>query len=298
MTGTCLVLGAGGRVGRLLRGVWKDSNGAAPVLYQSRSHSAGIDIVAPLDARLSNRIVGPVSSILVLSGVTRGTSAELAKNTDCALAGLELARQVGARRVFICSSAAVYGAEQGHPAFTETYLPRPGGPYGLAKWDMEQAVERWCKQTRADIQVICLRMANMIGADQLAQSVRQASADAPLMLDQFSDGRSPRRSFLSPGTFAAVIHGFSQHSVEPGFQVFNLADGGPAVPMSEILMALAACGHEIPWAWKPAPDNAIPEVALDTSSLQARLPDCVRLSLLTNGATQVSAWLSATGDFL
>lgn len=298
MTGACLVLGAGGRVGRLLRGAWRGSNGAAPALYQSRSHLAGIDIVAPFDATLSNRIVGPVNSILVLSGVIRGTPTELAKNTDCALAGLELARKVGARRVFICSSAAVYGAVQGHSAFTEADPPRPGGAYGLAKWDMERAVEHWYQETRADMQVVCLRMANVVGADQLAQSVRQASAEAPLMLDRFSDGRSPRRSFLSPRTFATVIHGLSQHLVEPGFQVYNLADGGPAVSMSQILMALAACGHEIPWAWKPAPGGAIPEVALDASRLQARLPDCTGLSLPTNGATLVRAWLSATGGLL
>lgn len=196
----CLVLGAGGRVGRLLRGAWSGATDRAPVLFHSRKPEAGIDIVAPFGAKLAARVKGPVSAVLVLSGATSGSEQDLSANSRRALVGLEIAKALKVSQVILCSSAAVYRASPDHPPFDEgaTAETVTDRLYGQAKLAMEAAAMDWVRQFGGELEVTCLRMANVIGADQLARAVRRASLDAPLRLDRFADGAAPGEAICPP----------------------------------------------------------------------------------------------------
>lgn len=246
MTGGCVVLGAGGRVGRLLRGSLGAANDGTPVWFQSRRPGQGIDIAAPFAPDLANRLPHSVGLLLVLSGCTRGSPQALAANTDFALQGLELARVIGCRRVVLCSSAAVYGRVPGQLRFRESDQADPEHPYGRAKLAMEQAARDWHRAASAPPEVTCLRMANVAGADMLADAVRQ-SAGQPLKLDRFADARSPRRSYLSPATLLRVVTELARRPAGQGFRVLNLADPGPPLEMAAILSALGAAGVPVTW---------------------------------------------------
>lgn len=84
----------------------------------------------------------------------------------------------------------------------------------------------------------------------------------------------------------------------PGFRVYNLADTGPAVSMSEILLALETFGHRVPWTWQAAPAEAIPELTLDTARLRAALAGCPALACPSSGSELVAAWIRASGGAL
>lgn len=298
MTHACLILGAGGRVGRLLRGVWPRTNADVQAVFQSRHAGPGIDLVAPFDQSLAEAIAAPVGVVVVLSGQTYGDSGAMDANTDYALTGLNLAARIACPRVILCSSAAVYQAEAGHGPFRETDAHCSDRPYGRAKLAMEQAAWRWYGTTPAPPEVTCLRMANVAGADMLADSCRRATPEAPLMLDRFADGRSPRRSYLSPTTFARVIADLAQKPVDGDFRIANLAEPGPPLEMESVLRALAAADVCVPWAWQVAPPRAIPEMALELSEIQAFLPECSRLRAAVNATGVVDSWLTATGGAL
>lgn len=294
MTQTCLVLGANGRVGRLLRGIWASSVGSSPVLFQSRSEGTGVDIIAPFDLTLAN-MLPPVGLIFVLPGRTYGSPDDLRVNTDFALMGIELAVAIGCPKVALCSTAAVYRAEPEHEPYREEDVTTAARPYGAAKLAMEQAAARWHETAERPVEITCLRMANVVGADMLAQAVQRAQAGEPLALDQFPDGTSPRRSYLSPSTLAKVLVGLLKKPASGAFQIANLAEPGPPIPMASILTSLSAAGFDIPWTWQAAPETAIREVGLDTTRLLEVLPGIASQGFATTPDELVASWLRAKG---
>jgi len=54
----------------------------------------------------------------------------------------EATRESGARRLVFLSSVKVHGEASGATAFTERDPPAPGDPYGISKWEAEQALAR------------------------------------------------------------------------------------------------------------------------------------------------------------
>ncbi|MFV0245554.1 MAG: NAD-dependent epimerase/dehydratase family protein [Qingshengfaniella sp.] len=277
--GPIVLLGGAGRVGRLLRRALAVQGGAEGVRVQARIAGPGIDLVwqagdDPGDltgwlADLRPRLV------VCLWGKTgaRGLDA----NTTLALTALAAAGKAGVPRSLFMSSAAVYGALV-RPDISEAMAPAPANAYGVAKLAMEQAVA--AAPVAGAMDVLILRLANVIGADMLADAVACATPEAPLRLDRFADGTAPRRSYASPMTVARLVRAMADRPVARGREILNLADG-PPVAMDALLQARAAAGAPVPWSWRPAPDTALPVLGLATDRLLARVPELagdVRLS--------------------
>lgn len=265
-----LITGAGGRLGRLLSAAWArvPPEGITPLWQTRRAGIPGAVVHDPL-AGGAPAGLGPVGAIVNLAGVTRGTPADLALNTDLALAALEAGRALGVRHVFLASSGAVYGAAPGPHG--EADPPAPATGYGRAKHDMERAAQRWLARQRArgaaTPGVSCLRIGNVAGADALLGGAARGDGGA-VTLDRFADGQGPRRAYVGPvtlaDTLAALVRRAAAGAALP--EVLNLAAPG-VVAMADLLTA-----GDVPWSWRPAPASALPELALDVARLSALCP--------------------------
>lgn len=191
--------------------------------------------------------------ILCLAGAVPGRG-QLADNTPLALACVEAAQRSGAR-VLLSSSAAVYGPGDGVP-MCETRPPDPVADYGRSKLDMEQRAADL--GDRLGVAVTSLRIGNVAGADACLGGWRPG-----YVLDRFADGSTPRRSYIGPVSFADIVMQLCVRDGLPG--VLNLALPGP-VAMGDLLDAAG-----LQWGDRPAPDHAIPLVALDLERLSANV---------------------------
>jgi len=246
-----LVLGATGRIGRMMRWAWAGIDGVSP-LWQIRAVSGGTawigcDILH--DPEGLEAACARADVILTLAGVTPAPGADLDRNGALALA---VQRAAGGRPHLLASSAAVYGRAGG--LCRESDAVCPAAPYGIAKRAMEQAV------LATGGPVTCLRIGNVAGADQI---LGRAGKGAALTLDRFADGRTPRRSYIGPATLARVLADLAiaagRGRVLPA--ILNVAAPGTV----EMGALLDAAGHS--WAPRAAPPEAIAEVALDIASL-------------------------------
>lgn len=236
-----LVMGASGRVGTYLRQFWPGM--AVDALWQYRADAPAQALLwAPLDGTVPD--CRPVATVLCLSGVTRGPA--LAQNTDLARAALRAADRLGAGRVLLASSSAVYGATSGPHA--EDAPCHPATAYGAAKLAMEQVALTEPGAPR----VTCLRIGNIAGADALLGGL---DPDHAPRLDRFNDGRAPRRAYIGPMTLARVLADLVYHptALPP---VLNMAQPG-LIGMDALLRAAG-----VAWTWQPASGRALPELGL------------------------------------
>lgn len=247
-----LVIGGTGRVGRMLAALWPQD--MPRPLWQRRAGAAPVqddDIIWDILTTAPPALPYPISAVIVLAGVTHGTPEALQQNTQLAQTGRTLARKHGVQTL-VASSQAVYGRDIN--ALSETDIPHPATPYGQAKWDMEQAVK-----THPD--VTCLRIGNVAGCDGLFQ----AMARGPVKIDQFPNGQSPKRMMIGPGDLARTLAHFStiQNPLPP---VLNIASPG--------LVAMSAIADEagVTWDWQTAPEDALPALEMDLSTLLAHIP--------------------------
>ncbi|MEO1703776.1 MAG: NAD-dependent epimerase/dehydratase family protein [Pseudomonadota bacterium] len=277
------VLGASGRIGRVLRAWWPE---AAPVTWIARRPMEGGMRCDPLaePERLAEILsAAGVRAVLSLAGPvpggagganSAGTETDLAAHA--ALARVLLGAVPAGVPVLLASSAAVYGRpeETGDDSWLSEAAPLPPraalSPYGQAKFDMEAAVLA-ARAAPAIAPVTCLRIGNVAGLDAVLGGWR-----AGFRLDAFPDGRTPRRSYIGPGQLAAVLAALLMRAgVRSGAgqglpavlpAVLNVAAPG-TVEMGALLEA-AGLDH----GRRPAPPTAIPRVALDTRLLLAHLP--------------------------
>jgi UDP-glucose 4-epimerase len=250
-----LVTGAGGRLGRLLRrAAARDGTGSVPFTFQSRR--PGCDLTwAPGDPEQRLPRCGMV---VALWGRTAGSADALAENAALVATSQSVAAACGARKLVHLSSAAVYGPGR---AMTEQTTPHPTSDYAQAKRAMELAAAR--TPPGGGVAQCCLRLANVMGADSLAPSLR---GTGPVALDRFADGRGPLRSYIAASDLLQVLCRLAAlpHDALP--PLLNVA--APA-PIGMDALARAA-GRPI--AWRPAPETAVPVVTLDTGRLTGLLP--------------------------
>ncbi|MDE4306277.1 NAD(P)-dependent oxidoreductase [Phaeobacter gallaeciensis] len=268
-----LVLGAAGRIGGVLRRDWPTLLPAgADLRWQARRRPADYaageawHILAPLeDPATLVRAAEGVDTILCLAGVTPGHGGELDDNARLAEASIRAAQastRVSDRktRVLLASSAAVYGNQPG--TLPEEAPLHPATPYGAAKAEMEAQALRLGAE--AGVAVTALRIGNIAGLDAILGGWRPG-----FQLDRFADGTTPRRSYIGVRMLAQVLAALVQHRGLP--EVVNVAQPGP-VAMGDLLRAAG-----LDFSLRPAPDGAIPEVALEVTRLAGLLPPDVPL---------------------
>lgn len=260
---TILILGASGKVGRLLRAVWlAEAPQGLRVIYQFRDtapDAAGCIRFAPGDPAED---LGPVDAVLSLWGVTSGDARALAANTDLALEAMRIARTTGADRVLHASSIAVYVPSEA-PLDEDDPVGAPTA-YGAAKTDMETAV-----RSGTDPRNCCLRIGSVAGAESLAASVDAYQADnskTPLTLHRFASGHGPVRSYIAPSDLARAIEALALCPLADLPDVVNIGASRP-VTMDALLTAAS-----IPFDWQPAPEDAREIAVLNTSRLHQLAP--------------------------
>jgi len=275
----CVILGATGRVGRLVGrafdhhgsfdlAIWRQSRRSTARRGERWADWDGTAEPAAL-ARVTRQI-GAIDSLIVLNGVTEIADDNQKVNSDLALAALDAAKALGARQVFLPSSAAVYGRPANDAPIAETADCRPVSPYGRSKLAMETAAQEWsARQTGTTPHVTLLRLGNVAGADQLTRNAVRATRTAPLILDEFADGTSPLRSYIGPETLAGVlvslIGAAAQAAEVP--RILNVAAAVP-VHMADLLEAMKSTGDLASWQTRRAGDQVLRSVVLDLSRLR------------------------------
>ena len=262
------LMGASGRVGRLIASAWANRDSpwrTVPLQYrrpQTLFHSGNIfwDVTDGPDGLLKwmDRF-GNLETLIVMAGVTPATSSDMTLNTKIAKAYLDAARVAGIKRVLLASSSAVYGFGDGSP-MSETHPCAPVNTYGKSKLDMEAMARNVAADT--NMEICCLRIGNIAGADALLLNASKATPEAPLIIDHFPDGAGPLRSYIGPTQASDVLAKLACHqgTLPP---VLNLAGTAP-IHMEELAIAAA-----LPWRYATAPQTARQSIALDCSVLAA-----------------------------
>ncbi|GAW33155.1 NAD dependent epimerase/dehydratase family protein [Roseovarius sp. A-2] len=254
---SCLLTGANGRLGRLLRKVWPRAGACRPI-WLSRLPPA--DLCWSPDVALPE--CPPCSAVIALWGRTTGDAQTLAQNVALVAQGVRLAHACGAGRVLHLSTAAIYGPGRD---MHETGKPAPVNAYGLSKLEMEHAIGALPPD---GLHHVILRLANVVGADSLAPAL--ADPARGVTLDRFVDGRGPRRSYVAPGDLARVLAGLARLPEGDLPDILNVAAPEPVA--MEDLARVAGCRV----TWRTAPPEAQAEVSLDTDRLSRLLPGALR----------------------
>lgn len=254
-----LVVGASGRVGRLLTRAWTHT-GETPVL-QHRGPGLDYDgpqlhwdpLAAPDPSATPLGRDGLFRSMVVLAGTVPGRG-DLALNAALAEACCRAAFEAGIPQVLLASSSAVYGVNGGNP-FQESAPLHPVNDYGRAKIAAEAAAETW---RRRGLAVTALRIGNVAGADALLTNPLR-----PLLIDRFSDGKGPLRSYIGPQSMARVISGLVGRDLP---DVLNLAAPRP------VAMADLASAADLPWSYVAAPETAHQTITMNCDLLADLMP--------------------------
>lgn len=238
---TVLVLGATGRIGRVLQQCWAGRD----VVWQGRRDMTCCDILG--DPTGLARLHEGKSAVLCLAGVTPGPDRDLGLNAVLARAVLDAARAAGAGPVLLMSSAAVYGAAD--HCHAETDEPQPNSDYGRAKREMENVAAAHPHGSTS------LRLGNLAGSDAILGGWKPG-----MQLDTLADGRTPRRSYIGPQKLASILWALLESELP---DVLNLAAPG-VVEMGDLLNAAG-----LEWGARPATDTTIPKVAMSTERLES-----------------------------
>lgn len=267
----CLLTGANGRLGRLLRGVWPHHIGPGPVWV---SRHAPADLCWSPDAPLPD--CPRCDAVIALWGVTAGDAGSLAQNVALVAHGVRLAHACGADRVLHLSTAAIYGPGRD---MREARTPAPVNAYGASKLEMEQAIAALPSD---GLRHVILRLANVVGADSLAPAL--ANPARGVTLDCFGDDTGPLRSYIAPGDLGRVLAGLVLMKPDDLPDILNIAAPAP-VAMADLARA-AGCRI----TWHRAPPEAQAEVSLNTERLAGLLPGALRS---VTPAQMVKDWQTA-----
>lgn len=262
-----LLVGASGRVGQMVAGLWdRRSDPALHVVFQGRqlgdptdiSHLNWDPMAGPEGLCEWIQQYGAIKTMIVLAGVTPGGAHDLSLNTAIAEACLKGAAQAQIPRVLLASSSAVYGVGDGQ-AFSEDAPCAPVNDYGRAKLEMERACEKW---RTSGLEICCLRIGNVAGADALLLNIARSEPDAAVTIDIFEDGHGPRRSYIGAHSLARVLETLALYS-ETLPPCLNIA-----APQAVSMDALAeAIGH--PWVPRKGVDERLQNILLDCHLLCA-----------------------------
>lgn len=248
-----VLLGASGQLGQMCRLMWPLEE---DLICHSRNVLPGfVSFDQHLVSDTTRETLQNTRAIICLSGVTpkhaNQSGDAFSLNTDLALAAVRLAHAAGIGRVFLVSSAAVYGRAQG--VLAENSVCEPVSAYGLAKLDMEHAALKLANDLGQPATV--LRIGNVAGADAILGGWREG-----MEIDELPNGHTPRRSYIGPQTLARVLHSLTCAVDLP--DVVNVAAPG-SVEMGAILDAAG-----LSWFPRKPSNDVIEKVELSTKCLE------------------------------
>ncbi|EBA14584.1 hypothetical protein RSK20926_01277 [Roseobacter sp. SK209-2-6] len=294
-----VVLGASGRIGRVLRHFWPGllpARGYDPATTRWQARRAQTTALPEENWVLLDPLAEPealakscsgAEALLCLAGPVPGSreGLDLADHSRLALAAIEALARAAEREarapapLFLASSAAVYGRQSG--GLCETAEVTPANAYGAAKLAMEQAA--LARGRALGVPVTALRIGNIAGLDVILGGWTPG-----FTLDQFADGHTPRRSYIGVQSLAEALAALLQCPRVP--PILNLAQPGP-VDMGALLRA----GHR-EFTCRPAPEGAIPEVSLDLELLRRTLGQHL-MPAPADPACLVAEWSLVERDF-
>jgi UDP-glucose 4-epimerase len=234
-----LFLGSGGRVGKLLKAAWTNTD-VVPVWHTREDFDITTDTAALAQA------VEACDAIICLAGATHHGSSSI--NDANSVVARQVLDSTKENPVFLLSTAAVYGTSSG--ALSEDTVPTPVSDYGRDKANMEAMAHAHSARS------IVLRLGNVAGADALLGVDRDS-----YILDQFPDGTYPCRSYIGPKLLADTLAELIQkHKDLP--DILNISTS-QAVSMDALLKAAGK-----PWDNRVAGPTAITRVELCTDLLE------------------------------
>jgi len=185
---------------------------------------AGVDTVLHLAARVHLMADGSLEPLAEYRRVNTAGTRRLA----------EQAAQAGVRRLVFVSTVKVNGEESGEP-YTESSPPLPSDPYGVSKWEAEQALREIEAQGR--LEVVVVRPTLVYGPGVRANFlnlVRTVQGGAPLPLGSLAN----RRSLLYLGNLTDALLTCARHPGAAG-RTYLLSDGEDV--STPELLRLTAC---------------------------------------------------------
>ena len=244
-TSKTVILGSSGRLGRMIRPFWRNPH----TTWHSRQAIKGYYTLDILEDKTGLvELFKGTQCVLCLAGVTPSSATlSFRQNSMIASACLDAAQIAGVRRVFLTSSAAVYGGRKG--LLKETDQLAPLSEYGRSKVEMEKLAMAHGQTSTT------LRIGNVAGADAILGNWRPK-----ITIDTFPDGSTPRRSYIGPRTLSEVIQKLTRIEKLP--PILNLAAPG-SIQMNELLD-----DANLTYTHKQASENTIPHVTLDTTLLE------------------------------
>lgn len=216
------------------------------------------------------------------------------------------AAQAGVKRLVYLSSIKVNGESTLARPFHAVDAPHPQDPYGVSKWEAEQALQRIATET--GLEIVILRPPLIYGPFVKANFLRLMKLIArglPLPLGMVNN----RRSLLYLGNLADAIRVSLVHPAAAG-KTYLLSDGDP-LSTAELVRCLAAA------LGKPATLLPVPPALLRLAGLLtgkraevARLLDSLEIDssairhelgwqppyTLEQGLTATAAWYRATRE--
>ena len=179
---------------------------------------------------------------------------------------------VAPRAMVFASSAAVYGAipwgELGDP---NLHSPLPASPYGLSKWQAEQALQSLVASQADSLQVAILRYFNVLGNDPQGRHTENHSPETHLWPLLLSHNAKQQGAFIVNPAPCTTVDGscvrdyqqvtqVAQRTVSVAQQLLagevahpmsiaNVCSGQPTSTLQLLAQAQAARGETIPWAW-------------------------------------------------
>lgn len=247
MNSVCLVTGATGFVGRQLcdelarRGTRVRAATRTPAAF-----SGGIESVSVgrIDGQTNwTEALRDVDVLIHLAArvhvMNEDAADPLAEFREVNLAGTEqLARDAvrcGVKRVVYVSSIKVNGEETiGGHFYSESDVPAPQDPYGISKWEAEQALRKIAVET--GLEVVIVRPPLVYGAGvkgNFAQMLRVIKSGIPLPLGAIRN----RRDLIYSGNLVDALILCAIHPAAAG-QVYLVSDG-EAVSTPLLLRRLA-----------------------------------------------------------
>jgi UDP-glucose 4-epimerase len=243
-----LVIGASGRVGRLLARAWAQA-GQGPCL-QHRGTALDWSGTQLEWQPLSGTPLPQGYAAMILLATARDDLSLNARLTETCLAA---AKSAGIVTILLASSSAVYGTNAGRPCAEDT-ATNPVNAYGEAKLAVEAIAAHYRDTGMA---ITALRIGNVAGADALLTNPAR-----PLLIDRFASGQGPLRSYIGPQCMARLLADLLEIPLPP---VLNLAS--TPTRMQDLAEAAA-----LPWRYQAAPDTAHESITLDCSRLANLLP--------------------------